>query len=243
MGGSTLELINVHHNPAIDWHRDGLDKFVSGLQKLGLRPVTTTLKRRFNSAPSILFGTSGFKDIESSTGDYLLIDRACFGDPDYVRLGWNGRDLAATYMVPETVAETRDETRWESLGFKMVQGPFKRLGKKIILCGDYDSVPVGVGATHFRPHPAAGASRNSRLPIVDSFDDCKVALVGRSTVGFQAIKEGVPIKIIDPLAMINLPISFIAWTQWRWNEIEEGEPIRHLFDWMTDNSLSGPTSG
>jgi hypothetical protein len=41
--------------------------------------------------------------------------------------------------------------------------------------------------------------------------------------------KGIPVDVKDPTSMANKTLGWLAWTQWSWDEIEQGEPIRHLF--------------
>jgi hypothetical protein len=164
----------------------------------------------------VLFGTSGFKAVEAVEGDWLLVDRAFWGDPEFVRLGWNGRDIAGDYKV------------------ELSGRPFPKIkkyepGTKIILCGDYDSVPEYKDATHFKPHPQGG--NPTSLPTVASFYNCKLAVVGKSSVGVELRLKGIPVKFTDPDCMSAQPLEWLAHTQWSWDEIEQGK-IEHLFEWL-----------
>lgn len=139
----------------------------AGLERLGFFVRVTESGSRIDDSPAVLFGTSRFKQVENEPGDWLLVDRACWGDPDYVRLGWNGRGLHADYCVPFE---------------KDARPPPKRErhepGDRVILCGDYDSVPYAPAATHFKPHPAQPEFNPTGLPMVDDFEDCRRAIVG-----------------------------------------------------------------
>ena len=97
MGDGELALgrVNIHYNPSIDWHSRRLHQMAQGLATIGLDVVTTTSRVRISEDPAVLFGTSNFQNIEKAPGDWLLVDRAFWGDPDNVRLGWNGRGIAA----------------------------------------------------------------------------------------------------------------------------------------------------
>ena len=218
--------IVIHHNPAIPWQRARVGQMKAGLETLGFFVRVTQSRTRINDAPAVLFGTSAFQAVESAPGNWLLVDRACWGDPDYVRLGWNGRDLRADYRIVDDSGE-----RWEQIQPKFDVGPE---GSRVVLCGDYDAIPDDAGdeATHFRPHPAPGAAMRHDLPVVHDFEDAALAIVGRSSVAFEAIQQGVMLRVTDPQSMANLPHSTLAHTQWHWNEIEAGEPIRHLFEWL-----------
>lgn len=191
-----------------------------GLRRLGFEPVMTRSQQRISAAPAVLFGTTFWQDIERSPGEWLLVDRACWGDPDYVRLGWNGRGTQADYRIPADPA-----TRW------VPEVKRHEPGEKVILCGDYGCVPTHPDATHFKPHPAS-PDQGHGLPLVDSFEDCKYAICGASTVAVDLILRGIPVVLTDPRNMAHMPLDQIAWTQWSWDEIAAGQPIGHLFEWL-----------
>ena len=67
------------------------------------------------------------------------------------------------------------------------------------------------------------------LPVVHDFESACHAIVGRSTVAFEALTQGLMVTTTDPNAMASMSPWQIAYTQWSWSEIEQGEPIRHLF--------------
>ena len=214
MGG-----ITIHSNPGIKWHRERAEWFKGGLERLGFTVSMTQSTTRINHHPAVLFGTSGFKAVEADRGHWLLVDRACWGDPGYVRLGWDARGIEANYCVPDYFA---DRPRWIPAIKK--HNP----GKKVILCGDYDDTPVVTPEiTHFKPHPHAPV--NTTLPLVDNFDDCKLAVVGNSTVAFDCIFAGIPVDIRSKASIARMPLEFLSWTQWAWSEIADGEAIRHIF--------------
>jgi hypothetical protein len=87
---------------------------------------------------------------------------------------------------------------------------------------------------------------NYSLPLVKTFDDCKVAVTLNSSVGVDAVMSGVPTVTMDEGAMawdvtghrpdeIVTPdrtdwLRWLAWTQWNEDEIVAGHPIKHLFE-------------
>lgn len=212
--------VTIYCNRAIPWHNKRLAQFEAGLKQIGFFVSVTNSSVRINDNPAVLFGTSGFKQVEAVPGDWLLVDRAFWGDPDCVRLGWNGRGMAGDYKT-DLAPSLRPFPKARK----------RKPGEKIILCGDYDSAPQYDGATHFKPHPQG--INPTDLPTVDSFDDCKLAVVGESSVGVELRLKGIPVEFTDPDCMSAQPLDWLALTQWGWDEIEQGEPIRHLFSWLT----------
>jgi hypothetical protein len=98
--------------------------------------------------------------------------------------------------------------------------------------------------THFRPHPAGGPKVG--LPTCRSLDDCRLFVTLNSSIGVEAVLAGVPTVTMDQAAMawevtshtpgkvVTPPreewCHWLAWTQWHHDEIEEGLPIKHLFE-------------
>ena len=193
----------------------------TGLETLGFFVRVSQSFVRESADPVVLFGTSAFKNIERAEGGWLMVDRACWGDPDCVRLGWNGRGLHAEYFVP-----------FEKDGREPPKREKHTPGDRVILCGDYGSAPYAPTATHFKPHPAQPDFNPTGLPVVQDFEDCRRAIVGSSTVAVDLQLKGIPVEITDRANMANQSLGWLAWTQWSWDEIEQGEPIRHLFEWL-----------
>lgn len=223
MGNRPLDIV-IHHNPAIEWHKKRADDFRVGLQVLGFNPILSTSTKLDHRNPCVLFGTSSFKEIEASPLYWLLVDRACWGDPDNVRLGWNNRGAYANYCIPADpeVRATR----------KAPQPVPREPGERVIICGDYNSVPEFNGGTHFKPHPAQPDFNPTDLPTVHDFEDCRYAVVGSSTVSVELKLRGIDVIIVDPRNMGVYPLDDLAWCQWSWSEIRRGEPVRHLFEWL-----------
>lgn len=218
--------ITVHYEPAVPWQARRVVEFEQGLIRLGFRPQFSSSRRRISPAPAILFGTTFWGEIESAPGDWLLVDRASVGDPDYVTLGWNGRGRRGDYRLPAVI----DDSRWRALGRALE--PLRDPGNSVVICGEADGrFPNAVG-THFRPHPAG---RNpTSLPTVTDWIDAHYHVL-RSSVAVEALIRGYPVTVYDESSMaygVNDRQEWaecLAWTQWSWDEIRAGEPIGHLF--------------
>ena len=242
----------LHHNPQIPWHRERADCFMAGLQAIGHTCQTTTARHRITKGPVILFGTTCFRRIEQEKGDWLLVDRASYGDPDYVQLSWNGHGGRGDHKTLYDFGgdfESRWQRHADELGLML--HPWQENGSRVVLCGQestfspnwrrledwYDKmVPV---CTHFRPHPAVGTNPTP-LPIAQDFDDCRLAVVLNSSVAIHCMMNGIPVHVDDEGSLAHnvtfeggnrLPFfEWLAWTQWSWDEITQGTPIAHLFD-------------
>jgi hypothetical protein len=224
-------------------------QFESGLKKLGFDVQISNDRRRVNDDPCILFGTTFFTEIENAEGDWLLVDRASYGDPQFVQLVWNGHGKRGDHKAPESPTSERFEShsilleQWKS-------------GPRRVLCGQERSycpisledwyAKVAPSCGWFKPHPKVGGNVKG-LKTVNDFNDCGYAITLNSSVAIECLIKGIPVEVHDEgglayghklLKFHNRNadrLEFFAWlahTQWHWSEIEAGEPIRHLFEWL-----------
>jgi len=239
--------ILIHADNKIEWQVPFALKMQEGLKQIGIHSDITRSRTR-SSDIAILCGTTLWRQVEKS-GRYLLVDRASIGDPEYVQLVWDGHGRRGDHCVPEHTGN-----RWKSVGIRARR--WKKKGSRIILCGQtetysphYNSLgdwysKVIPYATHFRGHPAG--LNPIRLPRATDWDDAGLAITLNSSVGVDAVLEGIPTVTMDEQAMawditshspdeVITPdrrpwIRWLAWTQWHHDEIREGEPIKHLFE-------------
>ena len=242
--GSSSQVV-IHAEPNIPWHGPFAEKMRKGLTSIGI-PCHVTASRGRESDNAVLLGTTLWRGIEA-TGDYLLVDRCSFGDTnEWVSLVWNGHGRRGDHR-----AKT-DSKRWKSFGIEIA--PWVKCGSRKILCGQHESYSPhyatvqdwydSVEATHFRKHPVA--SNTTGLPLVRDFDDCDVAITLNSSIAVEAVMSGVLTVTMDEGAMAwdvtshnpNLPswrdrrpwLEWLAWTHWSHDEIQDGKPIKHLFE-------------
>lgn len=234
-GRQVVGRVAIHYEPAVEWQAQRVQDFSEGLKALGIHHTVTSSRER-TADVAILFGTTFWRRVEDEQ-PWLLVDRASIGDPEYVSLVWNGHGRRGDHCVPESV----DEARWNALEVDLApqQVPFR----DTVICGQtepysphwrtmdewYSTI---VGATHFRPHPAGG--NPTILPVKRGWDANFHVL--NSSVAVEAVIRGCPVKVHDEGSMAHGIrdreewAHWLAWTQWSWNEIREGEPIRHLFE-------------
>lgn len=228
--------IAIHCNPDIKWQAKRAQYFSDGLKALGIDHCVTSSRSRVEEI-AILFGTTFWRAIESDGGQWMLVDRASIGDPDFVQLVWNGHGKRGDHRVPESA----DESRWQALGIELQRQVYGF--KDIVICGQtepysphwdhiedwYASIK---SATHFRPHPAG--SNPTGLPT--KRDWAANFHVLNSSVGIEAVIRGRPVLVHDEGCMAygikdrDEWAAWLAWTQWHWDEIRAGEPIKHLFE-------------
>lgn len=220
--------------PNIDWQAKRAVYFSDGLKALGLPSIITDQRHRVGYGPAILFGTTYWREIEKVEGPWLLVDRASYGDPDFVQLGWNGHGRRGDHRVGDV-----DETRAIAHGLNLWPEPEPR-GENVVLCGQRESYSPDWSriadwydtqkCTHFRPHPYS--SNPTELPQYMGFDVAE-AVTLNSSVAFDFLRAGVPVRVMDEGGMaFCMDESFFSWiahTQWTWEEIRSGFPIGHLF--------------
>lgn len=240
--------VAVHASSGIEWQKRCAPKFLAGLKALGIDAEITSDRQR-QSDIAIVLGTTMWRDVEHS-GRYLLVDRASYGDPDYVSLVWSGHGRRGNHCVPENTGD-----RWVDIFPEPF--PWDKTGRRVIVCGQtesysphYDMVlwydKVIPEATHFRRHPVGPS--HIRLPPACDWTDAGRVITLNSSVGVESVLKGIPTVTMDEAAMawdvtghrpdeVVTPdrtpwLAWLAWTQWHWDEIEMGEPIRHLFEVM-----------
>ncbi len=238
--------LTIHCEPRIAWHSRFAETLRTGLKVLGVEANISPSRQRESDA-AVLLGTTLWRDIELD-GEFLLVDRASYGDPDYVQLVWNGHGRRGDHCVPKNVGE-----RWRKMTPQTQ--PWRRSGEKVVLCGQtepysprywriedwYSSVP---NATHFRSHPRGG--NPTGLPTCRTWLGVKRVITLNSSVAVDAVLQGVPTVTMDRGAMSwdvtshdpnetytpqRTPwLRWLVWTQWNYDEIAAGAPIRHLFE-------------
>lgn len=243
----------IHHHPGIPWHTPFVRKLCNGLNALGIQWERTSATQRLDDRCAILLGTSLFRDVEES-GDYLLVDRCSFGDTDsFVSLVFNGHGKRGDHKVPANYTDSR----WKLHGVPLLPMVNRdSIMRRTILCGqsepyspDWQSIDEwyrsreGI-ATHFRPHPVT-EQWSCKLPVQLNWRDAWRAITLNSSVGVQAVIDGLHVVADDAGSMVYPGVDdngetggltrrellhWIAWTQWHHDEIDAGEPIRHLFE-------------
>jgi len=233
--------VAIHCNSGIAWQAKRAEYFSAGLKVLGIDHIITDSRIRV-ADNAILFGTTFWRGIEGCDGNWLLVDRASWGDPEFVSLVWNGHGRRGNHMVPDDRGgrDTPELQPW-------------RTGSRVVLCGqtetyspNYAQLPDWYSvarATHFRSHPTG--ENPTGLPRAKDWSDCRLAVTLNSSVAVDAVIAGVPTVTMDEAAMawdvtshtpdeVITPdrrpwLEWLSWTQWHWDEIRDGLPIAHLF--------------
>lgn len=237
--------IAIHCEPRIGWQQGCANNFHFGLKELGIKSHLTANRYR-ESDIAILLGTTCWRNVERS-GKYLLVDRASFGDPEYVQLVWDGHGRRGDHCVPKCRGN-----RWEDMRVRVLQ--WTTGGSRVLLCGQTETYSPRfhsledwystVKATHFRKHPVG--DNPTDLPCMDDWADVGRVVTLNSSIGVQSVMMGIPTVTMDEGAMAwdvtsHNPDSevtpdrrrwlrWLSWTQWRHDEIADGKPIAHLFE-------------
>ena len=231
--------VAIHHEPNIAWQAKRVDYFSAGLDALGIDHSITSSRTRVADV-AILFGTTCWRHIETDGGKWMLVDRASFGDSEFVQLVWNGHGRRGDHMVPKNKGD-----RAALIGPELQ--PW-RTGSRVVLCGQtepyspdyfrmeewYSEAIKERKPTHFRKHPVG--VNPTTLPLVTDWNDVGLAITLNSSIAVDAVIAGIPIVVDDFGGMADEArynrrrwLEWLCWTQWSWTEIKAGEPIRHLF--------------
>lgn len=237
--------VSIHCEPKIAWQGPFAERMRRGLCAIGVNAEITNNRGRETDV-AVLLGTTCWTYIEQ-TGNYLLVDRASVGDPDYVQLVWNGHGRRGDHCVPEDTGD-----RWDKMNVTVY--PWTTGGKRVVLCGQTATFSphyadpaewyAKVSATHFRRHPAG--DNPTGLPNQTDWADVGRVVTLNSSVGVESVLTGIPTVTMDEAAMawdvsshdpeVSITpyrsrwMRWLAWTQWRHDEIEAGTPIKHLFE-------------
>lgn len=237
--------IAIHAEPRIEWQSAFAFKMQRGLRHIGIDSFITTNRNRETDL-AILLGTTCWRGVEA-TGRYLLVDRASFGDPHFVQLVWDGHGRRGDHCVPKKLGD-----RWERIGIQVL--PWTETGHRVVLCGQTETYSPHfyrledwydtVYATHFRKHP--DGQNPTGLPCVQDWADAGRVVTLNSSVGVESTLLGIPTVTMDEAAMAWDVTShdsyesvtpdrrrwcrWLAWTQWSHAEVEDGRPIKHLFE-------------
>ena len=247
-----MATVAIHCEPRIDWQARRAPQLEAGLRAIGLEPIVTSNRHR-QTYVAILLGTSCWRNIETD-GDFLLVDRASYGDPDYVQLVWNGHGFRGDHRVPQPCGAAR----WIEHSAKFETFDWIGDGERVVLCGQtepwsphyeriedwYAEILRQYEVTHFRQHPAG--DNPTGLPPAPDWTDVGQVITLNSSIGVESAMKGIPTVAMDrgsmayevssqnPGERIMPPrrnwLEWLAWTQWSWREIEAGFPIRHLFE-------------
>jgi len=246
-------VILIHASNSIAWQGAAALKMQQGLKAIGLDSKITDSRSR-GSDVAICMGTTLWRGIEED-GDYLLVDRASFGDPYFVTLVWNGHGRRGDFKVPGN-----DSSRRQAVDGYVE--PWKDCDScgAVVLCGQtesyspryhgltewYSDVNAYNIVTRFRSHPSDQLGSEITTCTENDWKSPALVITLNSSVAVDCVLRGIPTVTMDPAAMAwdvtgHTPIdivrpdrndwlNWLTWTQWNWDEIQDGQPIKHLFE-------------
>ena len=247
-----MATVAIHCEPRIAWQGRAATQMQRGLRTLGFDAQITGNRYRCSDV-AVLLGTSCWRTLEDDE-PWLLIDRASYGDPDFVQLVWNGHGRRGNHKVPQKP----DGMRWAMHSGRFQVFDWVGDGSRVVLCGQtqpwspnwatlqdwYTVVCANADVTHFRQHPAG--QNPTTLPLINDWGDVGRVITLNSSIGVESVMNGIPTVTMDPAGMAwevsghsprdrVMPnrrnwLEWLAWTQWSWQEIEAGHPISHHFE-------------
>jgi len=134
----------------------------------------------------------------------ILIDRAFYGDPEYISLGWLNPDGSRTFATgdaPRYKPELKPWKRWEIGECRCLVLPDYRQDATdmVNLAKDrFDHVTI-------RRHPAESGIKSGEQPAVSLASEIEthhVAIGHSSTALFEAVVAGLPVICTDPLNVV-----------------------------------------
>lgn len=171
----------------------------------------------------------------------LMIDRAWYGDPEYVSIGWLQEDGTRRFATGDAPRPKPDFEPWG------------RRECSCLILADYNQDVSGIvfdASSRFqhvevRQHPANVQGIQVDLKSAIRLRD--VVICSKGTAGFEAIIQGVPVICLDPLSELA-PVCAasidaelyrgpradwlhdMSYKQWAIAEIGSGEAWQHLKD-------------
>jgi hypothetical protein len=212
----------LHSEPALRWQKLYQSYLADGLEAAG-HTVRITHERHAAVAHGdevpLLLGCNCFGDVQTQYAgegrSYLMVNRAFWGDPFSVSIGWNGFNGNAEYCIPEN-APRKAVPAYKPLRtiddghFAVVMGQLHRHTLNYAaLSAWYAGAVKEIHAAlpgmpvHFRPHPANPSSSWASLysdsrPLEEVLADAAFVVTLNSTVAVDALLAGVPTAAYDP---------------------------------------------
>jgi hypothetical protein len=171
----------------------------------------------------------------------LMIDRAYWGDPEYVSIGWLQPDGSRKFACGDKPRHSPQMMPWKSREVSC------------IVLADYDQdiseiatqASSRFASVQIRRHPSEGVAHQGKLTDWLKLRD--VCIFSSGTAGFEAVRLGVPSICLDPRNPIapvcanamdaelyrgdrNTWLHELSYKQWSLAEIASGEAWEHLKD-------------
>lgn len=212
----------LHSEPALRWQKLYQSYLADGLEAQG--HIAKITHDRHNAVAQgdevpLLLGCNCFGDVQtkyaSEGRNYLMVNRAFWGDPTSVSIGWNGFNGNAEYCIPadaprKAVPAHRPLRTVDGGHFAVIMGQLHRHTLNYAsLNAWYSSAVKDIAAAypgmpiHFRPHPANPNAGWASLycdnrPLDYVLEDAALVATLNSTVAVDALLAGVPTAAYDP---------------------------------------------
>lgn len=217
-----MEHIHVYANPTVKWQIRYANALRAGALRFGYR---VEVRSRHNARLSvdvlnIVLGPNYWHSVQQECRErslnYLMVNRAFWGDPDYVSIGWNGFNGHADFVTehadgsrwertkPRDVAEQRKVDAWghawvfgqvsaHTTAWASVQAWQRHAAAEL------DREWPGMRVEH-RLHPAHGGNAQR---LEDVVEHCDLAVTLNTTAVVACVIAGVPVVAQD--------VGNIAW--------------------------------
>jgi len=171
----------------------------------------------------------------------IWLDRAFYGDPEYISLGWLNPDGTRTFASGAEPRFKPELKPWRTEGYALVLADFQQNVDELA-----KEATARFGEVRVRRHPAESGLKSGEKPAVSLADDLAgagVCIGHSSTALFEAVVLGVPVICTDPrnvvaevaVASMDAPLfrggrfgwlHRVSWMQW--NHDEFGEALGRL---------------
>lgn len=227
----------MHYNPALAHQVRHAEAFTAA-------GIETVPSREGEADVHIVSGPYFALDRWREHPHVILLDRAFYGDPEYISLGWLNPDGTRTFA------------RGETPRFKPQLMAWKTREDSALILADYGqevtelavNARLRFGAVNIRRHPAEQGLTSGQRPAVSLASQLAlhdVCIGHASTALFEAIVRGVPVICTDPrnpvaeVAVNELGAPLyrgdradwlhrLSWAQW--NHDEFGQAVALLMD-------------
>ena len=210
--------VSIHTNRSLEHQVRVANSINDGFKRLGYKSQITE-NTSDDSDIHVVIGPHYAKQ-QNLNNRTLLLDRAFWGDPDYISLGWMQPDGGRVFAV-----NCPDDRPKPDLM------PMKK-GTRTLLLLDYGSVQT-IEANEVRRHPSDAKPVEALREALSRND---IAVGGMTTALVDAAIHGLYTVALDPNSPIK-GIEYYGREQWlnnlsymNWNdtELRSGEALKHL---------------
>jgi hypothetical protein len=211
-----MELVHIYAQPTVKWQV----RYANALRTAFVKFGYTVEVRTRHVAPlsamgvlNVLLGPNYWQSVQTECRqrgfNYLMVNRAYWGDPDYVCIGWNGFNGHA-----DCITENVDGQRWERIKpyEPLPQRHVDAWGNAVVMgqfhahSFEYDNPDTWVDDALYetrlawpgmhvaaRPHPG----KQNTGPLDAALRDCSLMVTLNSTVAIEGLLRGIPVVAQD----------------------------------------------